>query len=318
MSRRVDKLIDMVVTAEELNAGRDIDRIRRKTKIPLSVLGKNQPKIKRPDRWTREEDEFVRMNLGWMSEHEMGEKLGRSTVAVRLRWKRDLHLPAPSKHPDFITGEQAAVTLGVDNHAFSHWCDMGLIPFRNMTAGRKMRLIYRTTFKRWVISTSNWIYFDWHRITDPHLRRLCELRAQRWGDEWLSTAEVGEMHGVTSKDVQRLIYRGELKAVQVAVSKAGRHPDPAWLNWYVLRSDAEKAFFRKGRGSARALGWQPSARAKVWMLKAWEMGMNFSEICRTMGNPVTPWSIRQYMVHKLKIDLTSRHFEQLTPKHLVN
>jgi hypothetical protein len=111
------------------------------------------------------------------------------------------------------------------------------------------------------------------------------------------------MHGVETNDVKRLIRRGELPATQVAVSKSGRHKNPAWLNWYVKRSDAEKARFIKGRGRIKQIGWQPSKRAVSWMKKAYKRGMNFTEICRSMGNPVTPWSIRQYMV---KNNLTDR------------
>jgi hypothetical protein len=240
-----------------------------------------------------------------MSDEEIANRLGRTVTAVRLRWKRDLHLTAPSKNPNFITAEQASLLLGLDSHKISHWCDMGLIPFRNMAASRKMRLIYRVTFYRWVVTPSNWIYFDWKNIPDPKLRRLCELRAQRWGDEWWDTPTVAEYHGVTSKDVQRLLYRGELAGVQVTVSRGGRHKDPAWLNWYVKKSDAIHAVFVKGRGQNRT-DFKPTPRALKWIKRAWKMGMNYSQIARSMGNKVTPWTLRNYMVKTGIADLTSR------------
>lgn len=299
---QINDIIDMVVTAEEVKAGRSVAHTRIKTSFPLSAFSAQKISSNyRASRWTPAEDDYLRKKLGWLSEHEIAKNLGRTAVAVRIRWKRDLHLTPPSKHPEFITGEQASIILGVDNHAFSHWCDSGLIPYRNMTAGRKMRLIYRTTFLRWVISTSNWIYFDWHKITDPRLRRLCELRAQRWGDEWWTSRQVADYHNANTKDVQRLIYRGELPARQVETSRGGRHKDPAWLNWYVLKSDALPVTFRRGKGSARAMGYLPTPRAQAWMLKAWAMGWNFSQICRSMGNPVTSWSLRQYMVRTFNI-----------------
>ena len=305
MSRRkVSTLIDFVFTAEEVRAGRRMEHTRTKTNIAPSIFASQpQEPAYRAARWTPEEDQFLRKNLGWMSEADIATSLGRTVIAVHLRWSRDLHLPSPSKHPDFLTAEQASVILNVENHAVSHWCDAGLIPFRNMAANRKMRLIFRTSFYRWVLTPDNWIYFDYTKILDPHLRRLCELRAIRWGDEWMTTPQVAQMHGVTSKDVQRLVYRGELPAVQVATSRGGRNKNPAWLNWYVRRSDAENARFIKGRGRSKQIGWQPTPRAIAWMKKAWKKGMNFSQICRSMGNPVTPWSLRQYMVRNLKVRL---------------
>jgi hypothetical protein len=167
-----------------------------------------------------------------------------------------------------------------------------------------MRLIPRVSFYRWVVSPSNWIYFDWKKIPDRRLRRLCQLRAKRWGDEWWDTPTVARHHGVTTSDVKRLIYRKELPAVQVAVSRSGRHKDPSWLNWFVLKSEAVKVKFIKGRGSHTE--WQPTKRAQAWIRKAWKAGWSFEAIVRSMGSPVTSWTLRNYMVRNMKLDLTNR------------
>lgn len=279
-------IFDLVISTAEIQDGRAIQHVQKRGMSFVVGVDVVHRSSRCYSNWTIEEDEYLKKNLGWISEDEIAANLGRTRISVHLRWKRDLHLVAPSKHPDFITGQQASYLIGIDTHKISHWCDAGLIPFRNMAANRKMRLIYRTTFFRWATTPANWIYFNWREIPDPHLRRLCELRAHRWGDEWMSTAEVGKLHGVTSKDVQRLVYRGELPAVQVSTSLGGRHKDPAWLNWYVKRSDAVKAVFYKGKGSTPGFSFTP--RGAAWALKARnELGMTFAAINRSMGSKVS-------------------------------
>lgn len=288
-------LLNLVITTAEIEDGRSIEHIiARGGSAHLSGVKINNQNSRTSSRWTPEEDAYLKKNLGFLHEREIAKHLGRTVVSVHLRWKRDLHLTAPSKHPDFITGLQAAIMLGVDMHKISHWCDVGLIPYRNMAVDRKMRLIYRTTLFRWVTTPANWIYFNWNNIQDKHLRRLCALKAARWGDEWLSTPEVAKLHGshLTSKDVQRLIYRKELPAVQVATSIGGRHKDPAWLNWYVLRSDAKRAKFYRGKGNRP--GFTLTPRAAAWCKKAYyEMGLSIAAINRTMGSPATFETIKK-------------------------
>jgi hypothetical protein len=101
---------------------------------------------------------------------------------------------------------------------------------------------------------------------------------------------------VEPKDVQRLLYRGELPGVQLAASRIGRSKNLSWSLWYVKRSDAIKARFFKGSGRNENLGFNPSPRALAWIRQAWEQGMNYAEITRTMGSKVTSWTLRQFMV----------------------
>lgn len=240
-------------------------------------------------RWTEEEDSFLKENLGWISEEEIAKRLGRTLTAVHLRWKRDLFLAAPSKNPNYVSADKAAKILNVDTHKVAHWCDAGLIPYRILPGGRKIRLIPIVSFRRWVVSTSNWIYFDWKKIKDPHLKRLCELKAKRWGDEWWSTPKAAKYHGVISKDVIRLVRRGEIVGIQIETSLGGRHKDLAWKTWFVLKSSAMSATFVRGKGNAR---WTTfTDRAIAWMLKANAMGLNYAEIARSMGSKHTSTTI---------------------------
>ena len=293
-------MMDTLIFAVELEVGRSPEFVLAgggmvyATNIKLS-----QRRGRRYAMWSPKEDLYLRESLGWKTEGEIAKHLGRSVVAVHLRWKRDLHLPAPSRHPDYLTANQAAEMIGLDAHKVAHWCDAGVIPARALPSARHIRLIRRVTFDRWVVSPSSWIYFDWTRIPDTRLRRLCELRAQRWGDEWWSTVQVAKYHGVTSKDVLRLItIARKIPAVQVATSRGGRHKNPYWLNWYVKKSDALKAVFLRGKGVGRETKFTP--RAEAWMLKAHRMGLSWKAIARTMGSSCDSQTIKKNVTRLLE------------------
>jgi hypothetical protein len=218
-----------------------------------------------------------------MTDAEIGAQLGRSEVAVHIRWTRELHLPSRSKHPDVVTAQQAANMLGIDDHKTAHWVDMGLIPGRLMPGDRKMRLIKRVDFRRWVLNPMNWVYFRIEKIQDPELKRMCKKRAARWGDEWWTTRQVADYHGVDTKDVERYIKKlGRLKSFHLPVSLGGRHPNLGWSYHYVLKSEAVQViFYKKGKGHFERSQFTPAADA--WLLKARDqLGMTFVHIGRTM------------------------------------
>jgi hypothetical protein len=296
-------LIDRLLFAVEIEEGRDTSFVAANGMSYLTGLQVKSRGSRRYPNWTPKEDQFLRDHLGFITEEDIAAHLGRTVAGVHIRWKRGLHLHAPSRNPDEYTSQQAADLLGIDPHKIIHWCDIGMIPARRMKGKlndkqRVIRLIKRVSFHRWVVSPSNWTYFDWKKIPDPHLRRLCELRSERWGDEWWTTVQVAQLHGVTTKDVQRLIYRGELPAVQVTTSIGGRHKDPAWLNWFVLKSDAPHVVFLRGRGSRNVVRFTP--RAEAWMRKAHKLGWTTEAIMRSMGSKYRYDSIRKNVVRVTK------------------
>lgn len=260
--------------------------------------------------WTPKEDSFIRAHLGHMTDLEMGQALGRTATAVHLRWDRDLNLPGPSKAKDVVTANRAAELLGIDAHKTAGWVDMGLLPGRIMAGGRNIRLIDRTTFRRWVLNPMNWVYFNWKKIRDPELKRMCKLRAARWGDEWWTTRQVADYHGVDPKDVQRYIKHKRLRSFHLPVSLGGCHAARAWSNHFVLKSDAiQVRFYKMGKGVFDRYRSQFTPAADAWLLKARdELGMTFVHIGRTMkigsekcsrktgtatGNPTISYRYRQ-------------------------
>jgi hypothetical protein len=236
--------------------------------------------------WTEYEDQFLRDNLGVITEEEIGNHLNRSVIAVHLRWKRDLHLPAPSMAPNVITAHQAAIVLGIDGHKTAYWVDMGLLKGRLMAGGRNIRLIDRTLFRRWVLNPMNWVYFDRSKVTDPELKHMLELRAQRWGDEWWSTPKVARYHGVETGDVKRYITLGKIKSFRLPVSLGGRDWNRTWSNHFILKSEATRpdlVFMKRGKGHVASRKSKFTPAADAWLLKARdELHMTFVHIGRTM------------------------------------
>jgi len=219
---------------------------------------------RKPLPWSEREDEFLRQNLGVLSEEEIGAALRRTLTAVHLRWKRDLGLPAPSKTPGYVTANQAGKMLAVDVHAVCRWIERGWLrarrlPFRN----RKVWHIWVEDLKRFAVKPEHWILFCPDRVRDPALARLVALAVERWGDEWLTPSQVAETHGVGHQDVNRYIHAGNLPAVK-------------WGNWRIRRSDAEQVYFHKGRGAGHELDWSEEGDAFLVLARA--VGLSLAAI----------------------------------------
>lgn len=289
-------LIDLAVNQAIATSGMERSHIAARSTMPLIVNNEQKERSTKAGGWTPEEDNFIRKNLGWLSEKEMAKKLGRTQTAVHLRWKRDLLLTPPSKNPDIITANKAAKMLNVEIHAFCWWCDYDIIPSRLLPTDRRIRVLDRTAFKLWVINPMNWIYFDWKRIKDPTLYKLCEYRAKHWGDEWWTSRQVADYYGVDIRNVSAQIQRGRLPAITTKISRGGRHKERAWTYWYILKSDAMKASFVKGKGFT---GWQPTDRAIQWVKKALAMGWGWTAIKRSMKSPLTPTALKNNFSKRL-------------------
>jgi hypothetical protein len=267
-----------------------LDRIVLTSKAETSIKGNKSPM------WSLEEDQYLRENLGWMTDAEIGEQLGRTQIAVHLRWSRDLRLPSPSKAPDVVTAHQAAAMLGIDGHKIAHWVDVGLIPGRVMAGGRRIRLIKRITFMVWACAPRNWVYFDITKVNDPHLKRLLKLEQKRWGDEWWTTPQVARYHGVNVGDVKRYIKLGYLHSFRSPVSYGGRHHNGAWSLHFILKSEATRKGFKFVRqGDFQEHQSKLTPRGLKWIRKALRMGWTYDAIGRSMkvcGQTVSNWVYR--------------------------
>jgi hypothetical protein len=258
----------------------------------LEQLGVKLRKSAAP-RWTSEEDRFLEENLGWLSEEEIADALGRSVNAVHLRWDRDRGLPAPSKHPEWMTGNTVARILDVDIHSVMKLVDRGILPGRRTPGERNIRLINRKLFRRWAINPMNWVYFirsieDPTRIQDRRLRRLIDLQRERWSDCWWTPGQVAAYYGSTDRDVNRYLRKGKFKGCI------------KWGNWWILRSEALQAglvFFR-GKGAAQGFDeW--SDEGDAFMILARAIGLPWHAVALLMGNhKVGKISHRVYLLHQ--------------------
>lgn len=213
--------------------------------VAMIVSGDNE------HRWNEADELFLADNLGRMTDAEIGEALGRSEVAIHLRWSRDLRLPAPSKDPRYTTARGVARALGVDEHVATHWIDCGLLPGEKMAGGRLIRRVLKSDLVHFATDPQNWVWFRIERVSDVLLRRMIEERARFWGDEWWTTNQVAAHWGVDNKDVLRCIKFGRLKTARQARNRGGRNQG-RWANWFVLRSEVVSVDLRRWKRNITA------------------------------------------------------------------
>jgi hypothetical protein len=255
--------------------------------VAWTVAGQTPGKRKYNAPWTEQEDNFLRQYHGILSEGEIARRLGRSTNGVHIRSERHLRLPRPSKDRRYLTLNQVARILGVDNHKTTGWHLRGLLPAETIPfdSDRLIRRVSRGVFFRWALNPLNWIWFDPERVADPALHKLLARKRQLWGDEWWSTNQVAEYHGVDNKDVLRYIKLGRITAVR-AHNRSSRHGQAGWANWFVLRSEATRPglrFIKRGKGHTASRDDKWVASADAFFLTASAVGLPPAVIARLSG-----------------------------------
>lgn len=236
----------------------------------VACAGRGSKKRSAP--WTKEEEDFLRANLGWLTESEIAERLGRSVNGVRIHWKRELRLVSPSRDPNWLPLNQVAILMGVPcAKTVARWVDkFNLLPARRLALNRKTVAVWRGDLIRFATNPRNWLYFNPDRIIDAGIRRLVEYKRKRWNDEWWSVGQVAAYHGVTVGGVNKRIREGGLSAVDYG-------------NWWVLKSHATdpRLKFYRGKGSAETLPW--SADLDSWCILARAVGLAFPTIAMLCG-----------------------------------
>lgn len=282
----LDHLIDLEIARASVTYGQKFRSDKNMANIPAHLLagvGISQDVVSfRAPKWSEEDEQFLRDNYLYMTDAELGERLGRTAISVHLHWEREMHMKARSKAPGVMTAEQMALILNIDSHKVTCWFDAGLINGW-IVPGGKIRLIKKISFYVWACNPMNWVYFDIHKVQDLHLKKLLLLKEKRWGDEWWRTTKVAEYHGVDVGDVKRYIKIKRLKSFRPPVSLGGRHNDRKWGYHFVLRSEALKVrFYRMGEMgtsiSETVNKFTPAADAFLlkardkWKLKFTEIG----------------------------------------------
>lgn len=217
---------------------------------------------KRPKRhryWSKEDEKFLKENLGQLSIQQIGRHLGRSHSAVVNHYKREMHLPVSSKDPRVITGEQVALGLSKDGKSVHWMIDKGIMPGRRLAFDRQrvIRVVDKVIFLKWMLDPLNWCRFKPENVGEMKVggkRRISLAYDQKfwdeagkairkarrkWKDEWLTSAGAGRALGLKGlagdHNINRAILKGNLKAT--------RHQ-----NWWIKRSDLPKT------GTINAMG----------------------------------------------------------------
>ncbi len=244
----------------------------------------------RNPKWSDIELTFLRSNAGRMSDQEIGDALGRTANAVKVLRTRLRLLSISTAHTHWLTGRDVSRLLAIDEHKIAGWCRQGLIQHIKSGEQKTWYLISLKTLTAWVVNPDHWVYFDWKKIPDPHLHRLCELRAMRWGDEWWTTAQVAAYHDSTAANINNMAAKGRIPAYQPPFSIGGRHTNRRWKFWFIKRSDAVAAkVVTRDKDMAKKF----TKGGDLWIMRAHEVyGYSLSRIARTMGVSVTSVSNR--------------------------
>jgi hypothetical protein len=192
--------------------------------------------------WSETDLIRVKELLPYCSPKIVGQMIGRSEDAIKIVRQRQ-HIKASSKSEGWLTANRVMQLLGMpDARPVIGWIKKGFV-LGHQIAGDDKWLVYEISLRRWIVSPRSWVYFDTSRIRDQHLTRLVELAQERWGDEWLTTRQVADLKGTTTRQIGQSICRGVLPAVHI-VGKDGRHENAAWSLWAIKRTEAEAWQFK--------------------------------------------------------------------------
>jgi excisionase family DNA binding protein len=263
----LNTLIDTIVVDQALLDGTPPQVIAARNGMELPRFFAANVRKKMP-LWTQEEKAFLRSKIGKMTDAQIGAALGRSEAAVKIKRQR-WGFPAHSKRPGWVTGHGAAKILGVDIHNIMALCDRRILPHVVLPGQRGILNIKKIALYRWAVNPMHWIYFRIENVRDRHLRRLIQLKSERWGDEWWTTGQVADYHGVDHTDVNRYIHAGKIKSVK-------------WGNHWILRSEALKPglYFYKGKGAGHDMDW--SEEGDAFLVQARREGLSYTVMARLM------------------------------------
>lgn len=244
--------------------------------------------------WTPEEEQFLEDNYGLMTEAEIGRQLAkinggfqRSALAVHQRRERDMELPSPSKHPDYMTAYRIGKLLNTEERKPGYWIDMGIMPGEYIKVGegsdRTIRRVHKKDLIAWLVNPENWVYFNIFKMQrGTRALRMVHLRRMRLGWCWLTTRQVATMHKIIdAKIVQLAIKRGRIKHVR-HVFNIGTRDNGGWGTWFI-RSDEAIALdplvaFPSRSASHKGL----TEKAEAFLLLCRAVGIFMPAICKMM------------------------------------
>jgi hypothetical protein len=265
----------------------------------LKVATAQRPSRKAP-RWSEKDINRVRELLPYCSPKVVGRILGRSEDGIKIMRQRQ-KIKASSKSEGWLSANRVMRLLGMpDARPVIGWVKKGLV-LGHRIAGDDTWMVEEISLRRWIVSPISWLYFDTGRIQDPHLARLVELAQEKWGDEWLTTRQVAELKGTTTRQVGQTIFRRMLPAIHI-VGKDGRHENGKWAFWGVKRSEAEAWQFKTP-------AYDLTDRMHAFILLAGAIGLSGLNIARLTGLSHSAASNRFQMMNN------ARHLKKMIEKY---
>ena len=266
----VDALIESVVAQAGLASGIAPAVLAARGMRVMPVMVEEYRRSGWANRWTPEEEQFLREQIGLMSDEQIGAALGRSAFAIKIHRQRK-GIPAHSKRPGWLTGNGAAKALGVDVHNVMRLCRRGILPHQVMPGQRGILMVREAVLYRWAVNPMNWVYFRLEKVRDARLRRMLELKQARWDDEWWTIGQAAAWHGADDKVLNNAFHDGRLRGKK-------------WGNWWVLRSEATRpgVHFWRGKGSNVTVEWSEAMDAFLVLGRA--VGISCNALDRMTRN----------------------------------
>jgi hypothetical protein len=291
--------ISSIVDQTMMNHGASADVIKARGGVLRSVVRTTPGLLSNRNaknlRWSKEEDAFINDSFGKLDMSEIGERIGRSQNAIKIRQFRKGFRPA-TKQQGWMTAHQVCLLLGVDSHTVPGWIRNGILPGEYIAStfeNNKTLRVKIDDLKLWLTRPKNFPYVRVERMKPGYYRRLVEKAHERWGDEWLSMRQFADMHGIEcTRLVSKKMMRGELPGVHIK-HLCGRH-EANWAYWFIRRSVAES--WTRPRLTDVRIEWVTPA-ADAFLLKMNAEGVSAPEIARMMKQNA---KTVDYRIRKLK------------------
>jgi len=236
----LDAMIERSVIVGQITGGAPIRWIERNcgdAKIALMLALSTKAETQRPMPWSLDDIDFVRKNIGFLSDEDIGVHLGRSTIAVKIKRTR-LALGSATRREDWFTSRSAADALGMPcSKKIVEFMEKGLLVGYSAPLDCTIHQIHVSDLKRFACQPNNWVYFDPTNVRHPEIRRLVLRQMARWNDEWWESSRVARYHGLKESDISRYMKIGRIHGIRYG-------------KWYVRRSVATdpSLVIYKGRG----------------------------------------------------------------------
>jgi hypothetical protein len=291
--------ISSLVDQTMMEHGASIDVIKARGGNIRSVVRSHPRKLVSQNvynmRWTKEEDAFINANFGILTMKQIGEHIGRSENAIKIRQFRKGFNPA-TKQPGWLTAHQVCILLGVDSHTVPGWIRNGIMPGEYIATSHESQQTLRIKIddlKFWLTRPKNFPYVRVERMKPGYFRRLVEKAHKRWGDEWINMRQFADMHGLKcTRLLSKKMLLGQLPGVHIR--HLGGRDNGYWAYWFIQRSFAEK-WTRPKLTDIRVAWITPAADA--FMLKMHAEGLTVPEIARMMKQKA---KTVDYRIRKLK------------------